>query len=274
MPTVPPAPKQPAATEPHEARRVAESFGTDAQRYDRARPRYPEALFDRLVARSPGRDVLDVGCGTGIVARQLEAAGCRVLGVEPDARMAAFAQQHGLEVETAKVEDWDPAGRAFDAVVVGQAWHWVDPVAGAAKAAEVLRPGGVFAAFWNAGQIPQGLTATFDEINRDLVPEWPRNVAGRSAVDLYTVMCSTAADGLREVGAFSVAEQWRFDWEHLYTKAEWLDVLPTQGFHTRLSPEVLAQVLARVGDAIDAVGGSFRMNYATVAVVATRRTAD
>jgi hypothetical protein len=35
----------------------------------------------------------------------------------------------------AKFEDWDPAGRTFDSVIAAQAWHWVDPVAGAAKAA-------------------------------------------------------------------------------------------------------------------------------------------
>ncbi len=42
----------------------------------------------------------------------------------------------------AAFEAWDPAGREFDAVISGQSWHWVDPVAGAAKAAQVLRPGG------------------------------------------------------------------------------------------------------------------------------------
>ncbi|MFD0532752.1 class I SAM-dependent methyltransferase [Actinomadura luteofluorescens] len=121
---------------------MAESFGSDAERYDRARPRYPDALVERIAAACPGPDVLDVGCGTGIEARQFQAAGCTVLGVEPDARMAGFARRGGLEVEEATFESWDPAGRDFDAVIAGTAWHWVDPVAGAAKAARVLRPGG------------------------------------------------------------------------------------------------------------------------------------
>jgi SAM-dependent methyltransferase len=83
-----------------------------------------------------------VGCGTGIAARQFQAAGCRVLGVDPDARMADLARRGGIEVEVARFEAWDPAGRDFDAVIAGQAWHWVDPVAGAAGAARALRPGG------------------------------------------------------------------------------------------------------------------------------------
>ena len=56
--------------------------------------------------------------------------------------MAEVARRRGLAVEVAAFEAWEPAGRRFDAVVAGQAWHWIDPDAGAAKAAEVLRPGG------------------------------------------------------------------------------------------------------------------------------------
>lgn len=41
-----------------------------------------------------------------------------------------------------------------DAVVAGQAWHWIDPVAGTAKAARVLRPGGMLALFRNVFGFP------------------------------------------------------------------------------------------------------------------------
>src|SRR5215216_3551484 len=149
MPTIPSERARLPESEPHQHRQVAESFGLDPERYDRARPRYPDALVEAIVAASPGPDVLDVGCGTGIAARQLQAAGCQVLGVEPDTRMVDFARRSGLQVEVATFEAWDPAGRAFDAVIAGQTWHWIDPVAGAAKAAQVLRPGGRLALFWN-----------------------------------------------------------------------------------------------------------------------------
>ncbi len=130
MTTIPPEQSRLSEREPHQLRQVAESFGTDAERYDRTRPRYPDAMVERIVAACPGPDVLDVGCGTGIAARQFQAAGCQVLGVEPDARMADFARRSGVEVEVATIEAWDPADRAFDALVAGTAWHWVDPVAG------------------------------------------------------------------------------------------------------------------------------------------------
>jgi SAM-dependent methyltransferase len=124
-------------SEPYRVREIAESFGTDAQRYERARPGYPDAMVDAILAASPGRRVLDVGTGTGISARGFHQRGCQVLGVEPDEQMARVARDSGLEVEIAKFEDWDPAGRVFDVVIAGQAWHWVDPVAGASKAAHL-----------------------------------------------------------------------------------------------------------------------------------------
>ena len=163
----------------HMARQIAEGFGADAGRYDRARPTYPADLLERIIAASPGRDFLDVGSGTGISSRLLAAAGCRVLGVDPDPRMAGQARLGGTETEVAKFEDWDPAGRSFDAVTAAQAWHWVDPVAGAAKAAAVLRPGGRLAVFWNAFDPPQELRQAFAEAFQGGRPDKPKNGNGQ-----------------------------------------------------------------------------------------------
>ncbi|WP_240197173.1 hypothetical protein [Nonomuraea lactucae] len=84
------------------------------------------------------------------------------------------------------------------------------------------------------------------------------------------VLCAKAADGIRQAGTFGDLEQWRFDWDRTYTRHEWLDQLPTFGGHTLLPPAKLEKVQAGVGAAIDAVGGSFTMRYATVVVSATR----
>ena len=258
MPTIPPARAplpEPEPREAHQARQIAESFGSDAERYDRTRPRYPDALVERIVAASPGPDVLDVGCGTGIAARQFQAAGCRVLGVDPDARMADFARRTGVEVEVATFEEWDRAGRDFDAVIAGQAWHWVDPVAGAAKAAQALRPGGRLAVFWNAFQPPPDLSEAFAAVYRRVLPDVPFNLWARPVLDAYPTMCTKAADGIRQAGAFGDPEQWRFDWECPYTRDEWLEQMPTFGGHGQIPPATLEELLAGIGAAIDAVGG-------------------
>ncbi|WP_433891131.1 class I SAM-dependent methyltransferase [Streptomyces sp. CA-111067] len=254
------------------ARPVAESFGSAPERYDRARPRYPEALAGRVLAGCPGRDVLDVGIGTGIVARLFRAAGCRVLGVDADPRMAAYARGEGFEASASRFEDWDPAGRQFDAVVSGQTWHWLDPVAGAAQAARVLRPGGRLAVFWNADRPPAGLAAAFGEAYGRLLPESlsARRWTTASSVAGYARLAAKAAEGMRGVGGFEEPEEWRFAWQRPYTREEWLDQVPTTGDHTRFPPERVADLLGALGAAIDAAGGTFTMRYTTVATTATR----
>ncbi|MFD2356019.1 class I SAM-dependent methyltransferase [Nonomuraea ferruginea] len=252
---------------------MAESFGVDTERYDRARPDYPDALVQRIITASPGPDIADVGCGTGIEARQFLAAGCKVLGVEPDVRMAEFARRTGVEVETATFEDWDAAGRTFDAVVAGQSWHWVDPVAGPAKAAQVLRPGGLLAVFAHAYDPPPFVAEAFATVFEKVAPDSPLSAGSpRPTQDIYQAMFATFADCIRKTAGFGEPEQWRFDWEQYYSRDDWLDLLPTTGALTRLPPDKLAEVLEGVGTAIDAIGGSFTMAYTTMAITASLNT--
>lgn len=252
---------------------MAESFGADAARYDRARPRYPAALIERILRAAPGSgglDVLDVGIGTGIVARPLQAGGARVLGVDVDARMAAFARAHGTEVEVAKFEDWDPGGRTFDAVVAGQTWHWIDPVAGTAKAAQVLRPGGRLAVFWNAIQLPPPVADAMGAVFGRLLPDQPMFQGSMPGPEGYLMLCDKAAEGIRANGGFAEPETWRFDWDQPCTRDQWLDFLPTSGGFSQLPPSTVEAVLAGMRDAIDELGGEFVMHYGTVVATATR----
>ncbi len=284
MPTLPPA-KPSRVADSHRMRVIAEGFGADAERYDRARPRYPVALAEAILTGLPGRGlpgsgpaesglpgprVLDVGIGTGISALPFRDAGATVLGIDPDARMAQLARARGFEVEIATFEDWDPAGRRFDAVVAGQAWHWVDPVAGAAKAASALAPGGRLAVFWNAGDPPPALAATFADVYRRAdtgLPFTPWAAPQRSG---YSAFLDKSADGIHEAGGYGTPERLRFEWRATLGRDEFLDQIPTAGGHNRIPPEKLTRLLTDLGAAIDAVGGSFPMEYATVALVATR----
>jgi SAM-dependent methyltransferase len=269
MPTMPPKPPaQP--DEAHRHREIAESFGVDAERYDRTRPHYPNELIQRILEASPGPDLLDVGIGTGIEARQFQAAGCNVLGVEPDERMAEFARRSGIHVEVGTFESWDPHGRTFDAVIAGTAWHWVDAEAGAAKAADVLRLGGRLAVFWNVGQLPADLMQAIGELYLRVAPDSLQARGARmgmtSALAGYGQLFDKAIDGIRKCTAFGEPEQWRFDWQQIYSRDEWLDQVPTQGGHAQLSTEQLDAILEGIGELIDARGGSFAMEYTSVAI--------
>ena len=244
----------------------AESFGTVADLYDRARPSYPPALVDALLVDG-ARGVLDVGCGTGKAGALLAARGCIVLGVEVDARMAAVARGKGLAVEVAAFERWKPAGRHFDLVISAQAWHWIEPRVGAAKASLLLAEGGSIGVFWNFGDPPAHVRERIAPIYARLAP----------ALENYSIVLGShhahveeTLAGIAATGRFGSPETRSFAWSQTHDTSGWLDHLSTHSDHQVLPPAQRERLLAAVGDAIDAVGGSFAMSYEAVLVSARR----
>ena len=251
----------------HEDRARAGSFGEDAVLYDRARPSYPAALVDALMVNQP-QEVLDVGCGTGIAGRLFADRECRVLGVEPDPRMAAVARRHGLAVECATFEMWEPLDRRFDLLVCGQAWHWVDPDAGAEKATAVLRPGGRIGLFWNQGRPVGDIGPALDEVYRRIAPD----------LEEYSILLrplgherfEAAASGLAATGAFDVPTVTAYAWSRSYTSKEWIDHLMTHSDHRTLPQVPRAALLEEISTAIRGLGGTFRVDYTCWLVTAIR----
>lgn len=246
----------------------AESFGAIAQIYDRARPSYPAALVDVLLTDGAQR-VLDVGCGTGIASALFAERGCAVLGVEIDARMAPLARAKGLAVEVARFENWEPRGRLFDLVISAQAWHWIEPGAGIAKAAVVLVDRGRIGVFWNFGDPPPGI--------RDLLaPIYTRLAPG---LENYSVLlgnqqhtrAEAVVPAITASGHFELAGSRTFGWTQTYDTSGWLEHLATHSDHQALPPKQRERLFAAVGEAIDSLGGSFDMPYRTVLVTARRR---
>jgi SAM-dependent methyltransferase len=126
------------------------SFGAVADVYERSRPGYPDESIDWLIPDGAHR-VLDLGAGTGKLTRSLVARGLDVVAVEPDAGMRAQLESV-VPVVTAfsgSAESIPLDDASVDAVLVAQAWHWVDPERAAPEVARVLRPGGTFGLLWN-----------------------------------------------------------------------------------------------------------------------------
>ena len=109
-------------------------FDEDAELYDRARPGYPDALFDDLFALAgigAGSRVLEIGCGTGQATVALAERGCAVVAVELGANLAASRHETWPGIRTRRwsssaFEDWPLPDAPFDAVVAFTAFHWVD----------------------------------------------------------------------------------------------------------------------------------------------------
>jgi len=132
----------------HEQRETAESFGAEADRYDRARPSYPAELVSRLA--TTGLDVLDVGCGTGALAAEIRSALPRatIWGVDLVAGMLAGGRirwqairDHALPVQGDSERLPFPDG-AFDLVTCTNSFHhYPDQERAVAEMHRVLKPG-------------------------------------------------------------------------------------------------------------------------------------
>lgn len=255
----------------HTQQRRARSFGSDAELYEQARPGYPAAIADGLGA-GPGTRVLDVGAGTGKASAVFQDAGCSVLGLEPDARMAAVARQKGLAVEIGTLETWDAGGRRFDLVVAGQAWHWVNPSEGPAKAWAVLEAGGRLAPFWNYRrrfdpEIQQVLHAPYRRFAPALLDgSVTGGVSGNGGQTTRETL-----EQLRASRYFAEPEVQRYHWSWRYDAAQWCALLDTFSDHRLLEPAQRAALLAAVGEAIERIGGELVVDYETAVVSAARR---
>jgi len=247
----------------HANRLRAESFGSIAANYDRYRPGYPPALINELMTLAPRR-VLDIGCGTGKAARMLAERGVEVLGVEIDERMADVARSHGIDVEVASFESWDDRGRTFDMIISGQAWHWVDPVAGPVKAARLLEPGGTMALFWNTDRKREPLATAIDNVYSEQVPEIKATIAALKAHH----QDRPYVEPIEASGLFESVDAKYFDSERVDNRDQWLGMIGTHSDHVTLEPARRERLLASVASIIDEAGGTIAVDVSTYLVLA------
>jgi SAM-dependent methyltransferase len=248
----------------HVDRGRAESFGTVAANYDRYRPGYPAELVDDLVATGAGA-VLDVGCGTGKAAVLLAARGLDVLGVEIDPKMAEVARSHGLPVEVSSFEGWDAAGRSFDLLTCGQAWHWVDPERGVPKAAAVVRPGGAVGLFWNYDRLDERVQSALNAVYAEHAPE----LVNHDAATEHSDEDRPYADAFAAYPGFTTVQTRNYRWQRGFTADEWVGMTLTHSDHLLL-PAGRRRALADAAHAaIDRLGG-FVAQYGTYLMLARR----
>ena len=128
-----------------------------AASYAAFRPTYPPSLYNTLLAyhRGPKRLCLDLGCGTGIVTREMSKRFERVIGSDPSRGMIKQAREQtaGKEFENVEFREGSAESSPFvgdgevDCVVAGQAAHWFNYAKLWPELERILRPGGTVA-FW------------------------------------------------------------------------------------------------------------------------------
>ncbi len=198
-------------------------FGRTATDYATHRAGFPGELIDRLAAMGiavPGMRVVDLGTGTGSLARLFARQGCEVTGVDIAAPLLEQAlgldRAAGTRIDyvNAPAEASGLPDGAFDVVCAGQCWHWFDRPAAAREVARLLvRDGTVVIAHFDWLPIPSNVVAATEEIILSHTPSWP--YAARAG--LYPQWLTD----LQSAG-FTHIETFSFDLDVPYTHEAWV----------------------------------------------------
>ncbi len=238
-------------------------FGKTAADYARHRAGFPAELFDRLQrfgVGQPGQRVLDLGTGTGTLARGFALRGCAVTAIDPAAPMLEEAvtldREAGVTIAyvVAKAEETGLPGGSFDVVTAGQCWHWFDPHRAAAEVRRLLVPGGT-AVICNFDWIP--LPGNVVDLSEKLIerhnPAW--RMGGFHGIHAQNIK-PLAIAGFTDIETFS------FDLAAPYTHEAWRGrIRASAGVSATLSPEAVAAF-----DAEHAVALAARFPESTLAV--------
>ncbi len=197
-------------------------FGRTATDYATHRAGFPPAFFDVLAERGwagPGQTAVDLGCGTGTVARELAARGLQVTGIDPaqplldEARRLDHAAGVEVTYKTGTAEATGLPAADADLVTAGQCWHWFDRPAAAAEVARLLRPGGrIVIAHFDWLPLPGNVVAATEALILHCNPGW----AGAGGTGLYPAWLTDLASA-----GFTALETASFDVLQPYTHAAW-----------------------------------------------------
>ncbi|KZE91337.1 class I SAM-dependent methyltransferase [Microbacterium sp. TNHR37B] len=243
-----------------DAQDLSRSFGRAADVYEAGRPDYPVEAVSWMLAPVGGAApvrVADVGAGTGKLTRVLRSLGADVVAVDPDPEMLAALRTAVPGVPTlvgsAEALPLPRAGEsvgALDAVVLGQAWHWVDPGAASIEVARVLRPGGVLGLVWNL---------------RDERVPW---VARLTAIMKGSHAEELLARGGPEVRPpFAGLEEQRWSWERPMTQAGLTAMVRSRSYVITAGAAERSRIEAEIAELFDEIGAvgdaEVRLPYVT-----------
>jgi ubiquinone/menaquinone biosynthesis C-methylase UbiE len=139
-----------------ELNNLKKQFGNQAEIYSKYRQPYPAELYAFFFSLLPvgEKTILDIACGPGNSTRSLVKEDTKVFGCDIDPMMIEQAKkeakENNLDIQyvVAEAEHLPYADGTFDAITVGTAFHWFVNQTALTEIKRVLKPSGLFFAFW------------------------------------------------------------------------------------------------------------------------------
>lgn len=230
-------------------------FGRTAEDYVTHRVGFPDSFFARLQRDgigTPNQSVLDLGTGTGVVARGFARGGCKVVGLDISQQLIAESKkldaQAGVHISylLGPAESIPLPAESIDVITAGQCWHWFDRRAVIRESLRLLRPGGflVIAAFdW----IPFGrniVEQTEELVERHNPAQSKPHIRLGMSAGLYPPFVRDLSEG----GLVDL-ETWSYDHLVRYSHAGWRGrIRASQGVGAMLSAEKVAAFDEELGN--------------------------
>jgi SAM-dependent methyltransferase len=251
------------------------SFDADVAGYERARPGYPDQLFELLerCGLGAGTRVLEIGPGTGQATLPLLDRGASVVAVEPGPAMAARLRERVAGRPcTVVVSDLETAHLTgpFHLAVAATSFHWVDPVVGLDKLAGLVPSGGWLAVWWNVFRDVGPHDAEFAAL---LQPIARRFQTAERVVAITTALDEPARRAeIERAGHFEVTATPRFDWSITHDGPSLRALFASFSDWSTLPEPDRSKALDDVGAIVDDhFGGSITRTYSTKLYLARRR---
>jgi ubiquinone/menaquinone biosynthesis C-methylase UbiE len=257
------------------SRRRQYVFNEVAALYDEVRPGYPPAIVDAAVALAglpSGGRILEIGCGTGQITVPFAMRGYAILALEPGNALAALAARKcraypQVEVLESTFEAWPADGQAFDMVLSAQAFHWIAPDGGCAKAASVLRSGGAIALIWH---LDVSQDTPFWQATQPIYDAYFHPPEIDTRVLTLAERAGVYAEAVRACGAFGPVQEVRHAWEATYGGSDYLKLLETYSDHRTLPEPDKTLFFRALAGVIERFGGVVPRRYETLLLLARR----
>lgn len=223
----------------------ATSFGVEAANYEAGRPDYPFEAVSWMLESMPhgSRRIADVGAGTGKLTRVLaQAPDAEVVAVDPDAAMLATLRQSvpGVPTFQGTAERMLLPDASLDAVVLGQAWHWVDPAAASLELGRVVRTGGVLGLIWNI---------------RDERTEWVRRLTDiMHSSPAERMVNGPGSDGPRIDAPFTRIEKHQWDWTRAMSRRQLHQMALSRSYLITAPADERVEITRQMDELFDELG--------------------
>lgn len=239
------------------------TFDTQAELYEKMRPGYEKALYEKIFEYCPLTDrskALEIGIGGGQATKPVLETGCRVTAVErgehfTDICSRKFSSYPHFTCVNSRFEDFRAEENSFDLIYAASSFHWIEEESGYKKVYSLLKNGGAFARFANhpyKDKENEDLDAAIQNI-------YARYMPGSKMSPEYTIEMAENRAKIAEKYGFTDIQAHLFTRIRTFSADQYICLLGTYSDHIAIEENTRKKFFSEIEKAIMSFGGQIRI---------------